>query len=202
MLLLKNWVLPGNKSKILYCLCLCFLTVEAQKIGYVNVDVLLWYTPGYIEINDSLIWKQEEMQEKLRVKQNYGKTLLEQYYLHEKNLNKEQRNRMEKQISDLKAEIDEHVALSERKLEVYRQKLVQPFYHRIDSVASVIAKEFEYTYILNHANLGQTSNILIGPETGNLIPLFAQKLNLILPEDYIEIYREGVKQSDFTFLSR
>jgi Skp family chaperone for outer membrane proteins len=198
----KKWALL-LKSKSLFAGCFLLLGLHlngnAQKVGFVNADILLWFSPGYLAINDSLERMQQQLQEKLITKQNYGKTLLEQYYLNEKNLTPEQRNRAEKQINDIKNEIDNYLYSAEVQIEITRLKMEKPYKDRIDSVATRVAEEGNYRYILNHSNQNAVSNILYGPESDNLMAIFAEKLGIILPFDYLETYREGQKQLSESF---
>lgn len=198
----KKWALL-LKSKFLFAGCFLLLGLHlngySQKVGFVNADILLWFSPGYLAINDSLERMQQQLQEKLITKQNYGKTLLEQYYLNEKNLTPEQRNRAEKQINDIKNEIDNYLYSAEVQIEITRLKMEKPYKDRIDSVAARVAEEGNYRYILNHSNQNAVSNILYGPETDNLMAIFAEKLGIILPFDYLETYREGQKQLSESF---
>lgn len=196
MLLLKKWARSSrSKLAVLFLLTLCnYPSIgNCQRVGFVNADMLLWFTPGYLAINDSLLRLQEDLQQKLILKQNYGKTLLEQYYLNEKNLNPEQRDRAEKQISSIKQEIDNYLQNAEIQIEITRLRMERPYNQKIDSIAVVIAKEKNYRYILNHSNLNAVSNILYGPESDNLMTVFAEKLGITLPFDYLELYRAGQK---------
>lgn len=198
----KKWAhLLKSRSLLTGCILLLgmHLNGNAQKVGFVNADMLLWFTPGYLAINDSLVIMQQQLQEKLITKQNYGKTLLEQYYLNEKNLTPEQRNRAEQQINDIKNEIDTYLNGAEIQIEITRLKMEKPYKDRIDSVARVVAAEGNYRYILNHSNQNAVSNILYGPESDNLMAVFAEKLGIVLPFDYLETYREGQKQLSESF---
>lgn len=179
------------KSNFILICCVLFSVspLAAQKVGYADVEIILWYMPGYLNINDSLEAKKADLQEQLQVKQNYAKTILEQYYIQGKTMAQPQREKIEKQLADLKLEIDQHLQKSESRLEYYRQQMIARYFRQIDSVAPLVAKEYGYRYILNHSNSGQVSNILWGPPADNLIPAFARKLQIELPEQYIEIYR-------------
>lgn len=167
------------------------LPLSAQKMGYVDTEMLLWYTPGYLSINDSLLSLQSSFQEKLEVKQRYAKSLLEEYYTGRSVMRPEQIQKMEEQLSSLNAEIEGMVQEAEIRLEWNRQRLQLPYFRKIDSIAQLISNELGYRYILNHSNSGQVSNILYGPDEHNLMQAFSRRLGFVLPENYMELYRKS-----------
>lgn len=167
------------------------LPLPAQKIGYVDTEMLFWYTPGYLSINDSLLSLQSSFQEKLEVKQRYAKSLLEEYYTGRSVMRPEQIQKMEEQLSSLNAEIEGMVQEAEIRLEWNRQRLQLPYFRKIDSIAQLISNELGYRYILNHTNSGQVSNILYGPDEHNLMQAFSRRLGFVLPENYMELYRKS-----------
>lgn len=188
------YLLP-RKNK--YIFWLIFLTssvcaLPAQKMGFVDAEMLLWYMPGYLSINDSLFQLQSQFQEKLEVKQRYAKSLLEEYYTGRSVMRPEQIQKMEEQLSGLNAEIDNMVREAEIRLEWNRRRLELPFFRKIDSTAALISNEMGYRYILNHSNSGQVSNILYGPEAHNLMQAFSNRLGFILPGNYVELYRNSL----------
>lgn len=166
---------------------------SAQKVGYVNSEILLWYMPGYLGINDTLSVMQAKFQEKLEVKQRYAQSLLEEYYTGRSVMRAEQIQKMEEQLAGLNTEIEKMVRDSESLLEWNRRRLQFPFFKKIDSVAGLISRDMEYRYILNYANSTTAPNILFGPEEHNLMPAFARRLGFVLPDNYLEAYQMSQK---------
>jgi Skp family chaperone for outer membrane proteins len=166
---------------------------SAQKIGYVNSEILLWYMPGYLGINDTLSSMQSKFQEKLEVKQRYAKSLLEEYYTGRSVMRPEQIQKMEEQLAGLNTEIEKMVRDSESLLEWNRRRLQFPYFKKLDSVAALISRDMEYRYILNYGNSTTVPNILFGPEEHNLMPAFAGRLGFVLPENYLEAYQISQK---------
>jgi Skp family chaperone for outer membrane proteins len=186
--------LPKSKGQLLgLVLLFSFWGVSAQKVGYVNSEMLLWYMPGYLGINDSLAAMQAQFQEKLEVKQRYAKSLLEEYYTGRSVMRPEQIQKMEEQLAGLNTEIEKMVGNSESLLEWNRRRLQFPYFKKIDSVAALISRDMEYRYILNYANSTSAPNILFGPEEHNLMQAFARRLGFVLPENYLEAYQLSQK---------
>lgn len=184
---------PRNKYFLLVLvLSTSFFVLPAQKMGFVDAEMLLWYMPGYLSINDSLSNLQSQFQEKLEIKQRYAKSLLEEYYTGRSVMRPEQIQKMEEQLSDLNTEIETRVREAEIHLEWNRRRLQLPYFRKIDSTAELISKEMGYRYILNHSNSGQVSNILYGSEEHNLMEAFSKRLGFVLPENYVELYRNSL----------
>lgn len=201
MLFLKKWDpemhLPQHpKSKFLLLLLFTFsaVPIQAQKIGYVDIEMLLWFMPGYLSINDSLESDRQFFQEKVDVKQRYAKSLLEEYYTGKSVMRPEQIAYLEKQLADLSAEIEASKLDAEARLEFRKQKLQAPFVFKVDSVSRRIAQDLGYTFILNHTNSADASNILFGPEEHNLMREFALRLGFRLPENYTQTYRDAQRE--------
>jgi Skp family chaperone for outer membrane proteins len=183
-----------SKGQLLGLFFLCtFWGLSAQKVGYVNSEMLLWYMPGYLGINDTLSAMQAQFQGKLEVKQRYAKSLLEEYYTGRSVMRPEQIQKMEEQLAGLNAEIEKMVRDSESMLEWNRRRLQFPYFKKIDSVAALISRDMDYRYILNYANSTTVPNILFGPEDHNLMPAFARRLGFVLPENYVEAYQMSLK---------
>lgn len=182
-----------NKFLLVF-LCLSSLQVSAQKIGYVDIEMLLWFMPGYLAINDSLEIDRQFFQEKIDVKQRYAKSMLEEYYTGKSVMRPEQIEYLEKQLANLSAEIEKSKTDAETRLEIRKQKLQAPFVFKIDSVSKRIARDLGYTLILNHSNSGQVSNILFGPEEHNLMREFAFHLGFRLPDNYTQTYRDAQRE--------
>ena len=171
-------------------------TSRIQKIGYVNTEMLLFYMPGYLSINDSLnVWKQEADQQ-LRVKQNYAKLKLEEYYQQGGLMREEEKGRLENEIYQLQQEIKNYISRSELKLEKRRSLWIGSYLLKIDSVAKIIAREEGYTLILNQSLENGISNLLYGPESENLMPRFASRLGISLPEAYPAIYKNAQREME------
>lgn len=179
LIFLLFWISPGFTS--------------AQQVGYVDVEMLLWFMPGYLSINDTLSAQQAAYQSRLQVRQQYAQSLLEEYYSGKSVMRPDQLQMMETRLAALNAEMDSLVQDAELRLEYRRQALIRPYLFKIDSVARLISEAQQYRYILNHSNSGQVSNILFGPEQHNLMPDFARRLGFPLPPDYLEVYRTRAK---------
>lgn len=179
LIFLLFWITPG--------------ITPAQQVGYVDVEMLLWFMPGYLAINDTLSVQQAAYQSRLQVRQQYAQSLLEEYYSGKAVMRPDQLQIMENRLAALNSEIDSLVQDAEWRLEYRRQSLIRPFLQKIDSVARLISEAQQYRYILNHSNSGQVSNILFGPEQHNLMPDFARRLGFPLPPDYLEVYRNRPK---------
>jgi Skp family chaperone for outer membrane proteins len=175
-------------------LFLISLPVPAQKIGFADLEMLLWFMPGYLGINDTLETDRLVFQEKIDIKQRYAKSLLEEYYTGKAVMRPEQVEFLERQLASLTAEIAQAKSDAETRLEIRKQKLQAPFVFKVDSVSRCIARDLGYSYILNHSNAAQVSNILFGPDEHNLMREFALRLGFRLPENYTQLYRNAQKE--------
>jgi len=150
--------------------------------------------PGYLSINDSMkIWK-EVADQKLQVKQSYGKVKLQEYYSQELLLRPAEKTKLENEIFVLQKEIQQLLDIEQKKIEAKRSLWVFSYWKKIDSVALIIAEEKKYQLILNQVYTDGRAFMLYGPESLNLMNTFADKLRISLPENYMEVFRRYQKE--------
>ena len=159
------------------------LTVSAQmKIGYANMEGIMFYMPETKTLEKTLTDYSEKLAAPLKVKEDYFRLKYQEYQeLGQANATAEQLAPIEKELQTLQQEIQQAQADAERKLVQKERELQQPMLDRLQAAIKKVAETGSYTYILNSTASG--SSILIhGPDSGNVTQQILDELGVKLPE--------------------
>ena len=166
-------------------LALLLLTagVQAQKIGFTNVEALMSYMPETDAIGRQLETYSQALQKPLKVKQDYMDMKIQEYY---EKMNGSttgtfpEKERMEQEITALQQETQGATQAAEQKLMGRQMELMRPLMEKIQVAINEIAAEDGYLYILNQTS---GTNILYGAENFNISEKLAGKLGIVLPKE-------------------
>ena len=159
------------------------LTVSAQmKIGYANMEGIMFYMPETKTMEAALTKYSEELAAPLQVKDDYFKLKYQEYQeLLQAQATPEQLAPLEGELQKLQQELQQAQAVAENKLMRKERELQQPRLDRLQKAIQKVAETGGYTYILNSTASG--SSILIhGPDSGNVTKQIMDELGLKLPE--------------------
>lgn len=165
------------------------LNTSAQvKIGYTNVELILAYMPEAKKMDQQLQTYQNNLAQKLKVKDDYVKTKYSEYL--ELKQKEEQGVGVEK--ADLKTREDELLKLdeelrrftqdSEDQLIRKRSELLEPILKKLQDAIDNVAKTEGFKYILNQTTSAGVSTILFGPEEHDVTERVMKILNIQIPQ--------------------
>ena len=153
---------------------------NAQKIGYTNVELILSYMPQTKNIESELSKLEEMITKNLEVKQNYYRQKLTEYmeYKEAGKLTPELDALAVKELQKLETEIQNGITDAEERLMRRRMELLKPLQDKMQKAIDEVAKEGNYTYILNQAVGAGIPSILYGKESDNVTTQIAKKLGI------------------------
>lgn len=156
--------------------------VTAQKIGFTNVEILLSYMPEAIKANKDIESFAKVLNDRLVIKDNYIESKYSEYEeaVAANKLSPEQRKTAEAELQKLQQELQASAQEADTKVLAKQQELMDPLLQKIQVAIDQVAKEGEFTYILNQTS---GSNILYGLETLDVTKNIAKKLGITLPAE-------------------
>ena len=159
-------------------------SAQKTKIGYANVELIMVYMPEVAKANRSLETYGNQLKKNIRVKSDYYQVRLNEYY--EKNqsngfANAAAKKALESELMKLEQEVQRMTSESEIKLQQKQQELMNPIMIQIQGKIDEVAREGNFTYILNQTT---GMNILYGLETMNITEELAAKLGVTIPKNW------------------
>lgn len=156
----------------------------AQKIGYLDLQLVLAYMPETEQMNKQLATYEQKLVDKLRIKNDYFQTKGQEYQELSALPNPPQAEiqAMEQELRKLQQELQQDQQTSQNQLVGKRQEMLQPILIRLQSEIKALAEEEGYAYILNASSNG-TSIILHGTEGNNVTEAMFKRLNIALPAE-------------------
>lgn len=165
-------------AAVVISFCAAPNSLQAQKVGHLDVDSLMKIWPAYQKVIDSLadyqiqlrttadalaqvIYKQEHMIDSMKDKDTplvaaLRKTELEQ----------------------MKGNYETFITIASQEVEAFQAKLADTLYKQLDVAIARVAKENGYTYILDSSRGGQ---VLFANPTNDVFDLVRQELKIPVP---------------------
>ncbi|MEM6767448.1 MAG: OmpH family outer membrane protein [Bacteroidota bacterium] len=155
-----------------------------QKIGYVNLPVVLANMSETESMEQTLQTYQKKYAEALRSKEELFQQKYQEFAerAERENLTEAQVKPMQEELQKLGEEVQKYATESENKLVLKRQELMGPIAEKVQSKITELATEKGYTYVLNAMDGAGTSVILNGPDGDNITSALMAKLGIKLPE--------------------
>lgn len=165
------------------------LPVQAQKIGFANLELILAFMPEAQAVDRELQSYNEQLSQALQAKQAYLQTKVaefeEEISTAGESLSEARMQEMQSEIRKLQQELQKSQASSEQKLMIRRQDKLTPILDKIQRSIDAYAEEHAFTYILNSTS-GGTSIVLHAGEQYNITKDLMIKLGIEIPEDLEE----------------
>ncbi len=152
------------------------------KMGFTNVELLLNYMPEMKNVQQSLARYEEQLQAQISQKQNgYQKKIEEYQKLQETNsMTQADSERRVTEIQKLEQEIQNEVQQAELDLLKKREELLVPVTAKLQEKIDEVAREGNFTYIINNTVGSGIPTILYGMETMDVTDQIAAKLGIRL----------------------
>ena len=153
------------------------------KVGYTNVELIMAYMPQVKEVDQKLGTYRKQLSKKIRIKQEYYQVKLSEYSQKAQAngfASQNQQKEEEASLIKIQEEIQKLSTESELQLAQRQQELLNPIMTLIQDKINEVAKEGNYTYILNQTT---GMNLLYGLETMNVTDELAAKLGITIPKN-------------------
>lgn len=160
-------------------------TTTAQKIGYINLEVVLSLMPEMQKVNTELQTFQGKLQEQLKVKQDYAGAKYQEFLELTQSSSPDTARIavLQQDLQKLQSEIQNDTRASEQRLLVKRQELMDPIIEKLQGEVDKMAQEEGYDLIINAMDGSGVSIVLFAPDDRNLTKPLLDRMGIQLPEE-------------------
>lgn len=172
---------PMHKLLLFVLFLFGFSILNAQKIGYTNIELILAYMPESKLVESQLDAFSSTLEKEIKQRsESYQASLND--YISKKEANKltePEEQKLIAELQDAEKEINNMTQRAESNLLKKQEELMQPIILKIQQAIDAIAIEKGFAFILN-----QTTglNILYGLQSLDITTDLAQKLGIVIPE--------------------
>ncbi len=156
--------------------------VAELKIGYTNVDYVLSMMPESKQIESELRTYTTQLEQQLQSKIKDYEGKMKAYEAGAAAMTDVIRADKEKQIMNLRGEIEEFQRNADASIQKKQQSLLEPALDKLQKAIDQVAKDNGYTYVFNSdAGYGTTPILLHGPDEHNISDLVLKHMGVNVP---------------------
>jgi outer membrane protein len=156
---------------------------NAQKIGYTNIDYIVANHPKSKQIETQLTTTRTQYSNAVQEKVKTFQDKLAVYQKGAAGMSEVIRTDREKELQNLQQSIEEFQRNAEAELQKKQQELLDPVLQEIDKAVKDVAKENNYTYVINTDVSPQLTPVLLYvTEDFNITDLVFKKLGITPPK--------------------
>lgn len=149
--------------------------VNAQKIGYVDLQELMQQMTEYKKANTDMEAFGKSLEDELKkMSDEFQKKLLD-YQKNEKTMQEAIKEMRQKDLQDMQTRIQEFQQAAQENMRKKEAELLKPIIEKAKNAISQVAKEAGYSYVFDSS----TSGFLYKPESDNVIALVKKKLGIV-----------------------
>ena len=148
------------------------MSVQAQKLGYINTADLMEAMPEYTKAVDDLKAYQKTFQDQGQAMIKEYQTKVEAYQKEEATMTDVIKEIKQKEIGDLQNRLQDLNDSMGEKMDAKQKELMQPIMDKARKAIEAVGKENGYQYIYDAAGL------LYAQDSDNVLPLVKAKLGL------------------------
>lgn len=148
------------------------MSVQAQKLGYINTADLMEAMPEYNKAIDDLKAYQKTFQDQGQAMIKEYQTKVEAYQKEEATMTDVIKEIKQKEIGDLQNRLQDLNDSMGEKMDAKQKELMQPIMDKARKAIEAVGKENGYQYIYDAAGL------LYAQDSDNVLPLVKAKLGL------------------------
>jgi outer membrane protein len=175
------------KRKFLVMLVMV-LAVGAQaqdfKIGYVNLDAIVFNMPEMEGIRSELDTYEKQLQNQVASKRNTLQQKVQEYELLAQNPGADQTalKERENELNKLNQELQVFAQQADQAFQGKQGSLMNPVYAKVQAAIEEVRKENGYSMVLNSQIIGAGSIVIAAEESDNLVEKIYAKLGLPMPQ--------------------
>lgn len=163
------------KNIILIAIALISTGVYAQKFGHINSNELLLAMPERAAVEENVKNYAQELESQLSIMSKEYQTKLDDYRSKEATMTEAIKQDKIKEITNLEERIGNFQQTAQKDLQEKEQTLLKPIIDRAKKAIEDVAKENNYTYILD-SGLGV---ILYYKDSDDIMPMVKKKLGIL-----------------------
>jgi outer membrane protein len=158
------------------------LSIQAQKLAYANIDLVLSLMPETQSMSQSLTTFQKQLAEKLEVKQKYAQAKYQEAeQAAQNNATDAELDKYRNELVRLDGEIRKEAGEADQKLANKRMEMMDPVTKKLEAALKEVAADGGYDYVFNSVDGSGVSIVLHGPEDRDLTKILLTKLGVAIP---------------------
>ena len=174
----------NRKLKMLAVLFLVSMAAWGQefKIGYTNIDAIVFSMPEMTQINSDLEVYQKQLANQVNAKRSEIQTKIQDYQQLGQGTAEIVVKEKEKEINDLQTGLQTFVQQAEQASQRKQAELLNPVYTKVQEAIEAVRQEKGYAMILNAQVGSGGAVVLAGREEDNITEAVFNKLGVPVPK--------------------
>lgn len=159
------------------------LFAQTTKVGHMNVELVMVYMPESEVVEKELETYAAQLEKSLKIKQKYFLEKKDEFLDKMEGggyPNETAKQQAEAELIKLQQEIYKSSNEADQKINEKQMTLMKPILEKLQNAIDEVAKEGNFTYILN---VTSGTNILYGAENYNVTDLVAKKIGVTIPKE-------------------
>ena len=153
-------------------------TPKPVKIGYASVNYILSQMPEYKQIEKQLVEYEKQLTSQLQTQYQEFQQKMEAYNKTGNTLLPEIRQQKETELRDLQARIEQNQRDAQGLIQKKESDLLAPAYDKIQNNIDVVAKDNNFTHVLNSEVAGVPTLLYVADETQDISNLVLKKMGV------------------------
>lgn len=150
--------------------------VDAQKIGYVNMQELVTGLPEYAQVDSAVGQYRDDLSGQLQTMQEELQSKAASFVADSLKMSASIKQVKRGELIDLQGRISQLQQASQQELQQKYATLLQPVVDKVTKAVTDIAKAKGYSFVFNDA--GDGSNLVVKPAQDDLTPAVKTKLGI------------------------
>lgn len=168
-----------NNLRILVALFAMFIlassNVNAQKIGYVDLQELMQLMPEYKKANTDMEAFGKSLEDELKKMSDEFQKKVADYQKAEKTMSEAIKNVRQQELQDMQTRIQDFQQSAQENIRKKEAELLKPIIEKAKGAIAQVAKESGYAYIMDSSVAG----FLYKPEETNVMAAVKKKLGIL-----------------------
>ncbi len=149
--------------------------VNAQKIGYVDLQELMQLMPEYKKANTDMEAFGKSLEDELKKMSDEFQKKVADYQKAEKTMSEAIKNVRQQELQDMQTRIQDFQQSAQENIRKKEAELLKPIIEKAKGAIAQVAKESGYTYIMDSSVAG----FLYKPEETNVMAAVKKKLGIL-----------------------
>lgn len=150
-----------------------------QKIGYAETDYIMSQLPEFRKLDSELKTHYDELQNQMKLKYDEFQAKLKSYQALPATTPDAIKADKEQELATLQQSMEKFKDEAQKSYQRKQSELLNPIYNRIGNAIEQVAKENQYTFILNHKFVDNGQILLSWDEKYNISDLVLKKLGVV-----------------------
>ncbi|MBW3545397.1 MAG: OmpH family outer membrane protein [Bacteroidetes bacterium] len=153
-------------------------TPNQVKIGYASVNYILSQMPDYKQIEKQLVEYEKQLSTQLQTQYQEFQTKMDTYQKTSGTMLPEIRQQKEGELRDMQTRIEQFQRDAQGLIQKKESDLLAPAYDKIQNNIDAVAKENNFTHVLNSEVAGVPALLYVSDESNDISNLVLKKMGI------------------------